>query len=129
MVTFSNSLFQWVMIVIRIHKVDENADFVLYICTASFVRLLEHVMSCCCFQCQLLGEKSGFKMVSMVECIGTVTSVLIHGALSDSICDRPWCLIAGTNMSHLQQFSLSLVFYFHLSLTDGIMVGFLLPFI
>jgi len=62
------------MIVIRTQKVD----FVLCMCTALFVKLLACVMSCCCFQCQLLGEKSDLKMVSMIVGIGTVRNMLIH---------------------------------------------------
>jgi len=66
------------VIFIRTQKVEENVDIVFCMCTASFVRLLACVMSCCCFQCQMLGEKSDLEMVSMIAGIGTVRNMLIH---------------------------------------------------
>jgi len=66
------------MIVISTQKVEENVDFVLCMCPTSFVRLLACVMSCCSFQCQLLGEKSDLEKVSMIVGTGTVRNVLIH---------------------------------------------------
>ena len=54
------------MIVIKTQEFEENVDFILCTCTASLVRLLACVLSCCCFQCQLLGEKSDLEMVSTI---------------------------------------------------------------
>ena len=83
-------------------------------------------MSCCCFQCQMLGEKSDLEMVSMIVGTGSVRNVLMHWWTVRWYLwqARPWCLIPGTDMSCLQQFSLSLICYFHLSWAVGMRVGF-----
>lgn len=106
------------------HKVEENVDFVLCMCIASFLRLLACVMSCYYFRCQLLGEKSDFEVVSMTAGIGNMRIILIRWWIVKWYLWQAMVSQTGTNMSCLQQFSVSLICYFHLSWSDGMRVGF-----